>query len=508
MTEASTVLLAGSDRGPLTGVEALGPADPGQRLDVTVVLRRRAELPEEFGGGPLTADEFSYGADPEDIALLRRLAAEAGLDATNADPPSRRVTVSGPTDALCRFFGTELSRVRSGGVEFRHREGELSIPAAMDGRIVAVLGLDNRPQARTRHHIAGPGAARQSYTPPQLGAVYQFPPDTDGTGHSVAIVELGGGYGQSDLDSYFSGLGIPTPSVRAVGVDGAQNTPGQDPSGADAEVLLDIEVAGALAPKASFVVYFAPNSDQGFVDAVSTAVHASPAPTAVSISWGGPEDSWTEQARTALDQALADAAALGVTVCVASGDGGSSDGESDGSPHVDFPAASPHALACGGTTLAADAASGTVNSETGWPDSGGGVSTAFALPSWQQNAGVPARPGGGSGRGVPDVAGDADPSTGYQVLVDGQQQVIGGTSAVAPLWAALVTRLAQAAGTAPGLVQAALYAGAATGFRDITSGSNGAYGAAAGWDAVTGLGVPIGTALASVLQSVAAGSGQ
>jgi kumamolisin len=299
--------------------------------------------------------------------------------------------------------------------------------------------------------------------------------------------------------------------VTAVGVDGAQNVAGQDPQGADGEVLLDIEVAGAVAPGASQVVYFAPNSDRGFVDAVSTAVNADPTPTAVSISWGQSEDSWTGQARAALDQALADAAALGVTVTAAAGDNGSGDRVSDGKAHADFPASSPHVLACGGTSLRLDPATGGISAETVWNDgpgggaTGGGVSDSFGLPAWQAPAGVPGRAGSGSpGRGVPDVAGNADPETGYQVRVDGTPQVVGGTSAVAPLWAALICRLAQATGKSFGLIQPLLYAGVSSGtttagFRDITEGNNGAYQAGPGWDACTGLGVPDGTALAGRL---------
>jgi kumamolisin len=296
--------------------------------------------------------------------------------------------------------------------------------------------------------------------------------------------------------------------VTAASVDGAANQPGQDPNGNDGEVLLDIEVAGAVAPGAVQVVYFAPNTDQGFVDAVTTAVHATPTPTVVSISWGQSEDSWTAQARAALDQAMADAAALGVTVCAAAGDSGSSDGQSG--THVDFPASSPHALACGGTSLRGNAGTGVISSETVWNDgssggaTGGGVSDTFPVPSWQTAAGVPARggaaAGSAAGRGVPDVAGCADPATGYQVRVDGQSMVVGGTSAVAPLWAGLISRMAQSTGKPFGLLQPVLYAGvtagtAAPGFRDITSGSNGDYSAGPGWDACTGLGSPEGSTL-------------
>jgi kumamolisin len=237
---------------------------------------------------------------------------------------------------------------------------------------------------------------------------------------------------------------------------------------------------------------------------VTDAAQATTTPAVISISWGQSEDQWTAQARTALDQALADAAALGVTTCVAAGDNGSSDGQASGN-HVDFPASSPNALGCGGTRLDASPTTGAISSETVWNDlpsggaTGGGVSDVFAQPSWQATAGVPVS-GGSTGRGVPDVAGNADPQTGYQILVDGQQQIVGGTSAVAPLWAGLLARLVQATGQPFGLIQPALYAGvspgvAVAGFRDITSGNNGSYSAGPGWDACTGLGSPDGTAL-------------
>ena len=161
--------------------------------------------------------------------------------------------------------------------------------------------------------------------------------------------------------------------------------------------MLDIEVAGALAPGADQVVYFAPNTDAGFVDAISEAAHADPTPVAISISWGLSEDGWTAQARTAMDDAMADAAALGVTVTAAAGDDGSSDRTSDGQVHVDFPASSPHALACGGTRLQADPADGSVTSETVWNNgtgngaTGGGVSGVFGLPVWQRTSASRAR---------------------------------------------------------------------------------------------------------------------
>jgi kumamolisin len=509
--------LPGSDRAPFVGAHLTGPAPESDRAEATLVLRRRIELPDDaFVGQALTSPELAieYGADPVDVQQVRDVLEPAGIDILDVDLASRRIRVAAEVGTLNRVFGTALQQARTqDDTTFRHRTGELSIPNALADVVIALLGLDNRPQARFRYRIAPAAAVSTSYTPVQLGLVYAMPPNTDGSGQRLAIIELGGGFGQTDLDSYFSGLGLPTPTVRAVGVDGASNLPGGDPSGADGEVLLDIEVAGALAPGAEIVVYFAPNTDAGFLDAVATAAHASPAPTSISISWGQSEDDWTPQARNAMDQAFADAAAMGITVTAAAGDDGSTDRAADGQVHVDYPAASPYVLACGGTTLDADPATGAVRAETVWNNgtgqgaTGGGVSDTVGLPPWQQNAGVPSGAGGTTaGRGVPDVAGNADPRTGYQVLVDGKRMVIGGTSAVSPLWAALACRLAQALGRPLGLLQPAIYAAATAGttppgFRDITSGNNGAYQAGSGWDACTGLGVPDGTALLEALRA-------
>ena len=264
--------------------------------------------------------------------------------------------------------------------------------------------------------------------------------------------------------------------------------------------MLDIEVCAAVAPGAQIVVYFAPNTTQGFTDAISTAVHdTTNKPGVISISWGGPESTWSAQAMTAMDQACQTAAALGVTITVASGDNGSSDGLKGTANHVDFPASSPHVLACGGTKLVGSGSK--ISSEVVWNEdaanegaTGGGVSNVFAKPAWQANANVPAPTKTKGGRGVPDVAGDADPATGYQIRVDGENTVIGGTSAVAPLWAGLIALANTANKKNAGFVNAKLYS-APKAFHDITDGNNGAFSAAGGWDPCTGLGSPIATAV-------------
>ena len=534
------VPLAGSERAELPGAQPAGELDVNAEITVTVIVRRRAEVPEELITGPetLTSDELrqQYGADPSDVALATEVLGQYGLTVTEAHPHSRRLKVRGTIAALSEAFGTTLTQVASphldgsGQVVHRYRSGALSVPAELSGIVTAVLGLDNRPVARpqfrrlsaaaTPHTMvpdtmvpdAAAGPAPAPLTAVQVAGFYQFPAGTDGTGQTIAIIELGGGYNQSDLTTYFGGLGLAVPSVTAVGVDGGSNSPGQS---ADGEVELDIEVAGAVAPGAAQFVYFAPNTDQGFIDAIAEAAHATPTPIVVSISWGGPENSWAAQSRTAMDDAIADAAVLGVTVTVAAGDNGSSDDPNNpnGPAQCDFPASSPHALACGGTQLVGDVSTYTITSEVVWNEiannegaGGGGISAEFGVPSWQANAGVPVPSGAAPGRGVPDVAGNADPVTGYQVVVDGQSQPIGGTSAVAPLWAGLIARLAQATGKKFGLLQPLIYAGvtpgtAAPGFNDITEGNNGAFAAGPGWDACTGLGSPNGQALLTLLSS-------
>ena len=491
------------------GATYLGPRTDSTPLEVTLVLRRRqgaALQPALWPRRPQwrRADFGQHaGGDPADLVSLRAFAARYGLRELGADLSRRVLHLAGTSQALERAFGVTLGRYQL--ADGRGPYVGVGQAPTLPPEAIAVLGLDRRPVARAQSRRPKT-APTVTYTPVQLGQLYDFPAGTDGTGETVAIIELGGGFRSSDLAQYFSNLGIARPpTVTAVSVAGGANRPGGD---ADGEVMLDIEVIGALASGAAIVVYFAPNTDQGFYEAISQAVHdSSHEPSVMSISWGGPEDSWTGPSRDAMQSALEDAAALGVTVIVAAGDAGSSDGESDGQPHADFPASSPYALACGGTKLSAHG--GTISSEVVWNETaagegatGGGVSSAFALPAWQQHSSVPPAPNGSAGRGVPDVAGNADPLTGYQVLVDGQAQVIGGTSAVAPLWAALIARCNQKLGAPLGDVHAALYRIGEQAFRDVTQGNNGAYRAAAGWDPCTGLGSPRGQAMLTALAAL------
>lgn len=525
-TRQDRVELKGSARAAMPGGQDAGPTDPNQQIEVTVFLRRGSKAEEfpstELGGARpprernyLTREEFArlHGASAADITKIREFAAQYGLRVMNEDRASRIVKLSGTVQAFSDAFGVSLRRYEHSSGAYRCRTGSLTIPADLELVVEGVFGLDNRPQTKTHFRLrksmpaVHAQAASVSYSPVQVAKAYAFPSAATGSGQCIGIVELGGGYNAADLNSFFSNLGIPIPKVTAVSVDGATNSPTGDPSGPDGEVGLDIEMSGAIAPGAQIAVYFAPNTDQGFIDSVAAAVHdATLKPSIISISWGGPEDTWTAQSRDALNSACQDAATMGVTVLAASGDDGASDGSTSGAPTVDFPAASPYVVSCGGTKLTISGAA--ISSEQAWNElsanegaTGGGVSQVFALPSYQQSANVPKAPNGFVGRGVPDVAADADPETGYNVFVDGQQSVIGGTSAVAPLWAGLLALVNQSLGTNVGYVNPLLYsAKVEPAFHDITSGSNGDYSAGPGWDACTGLGSPNGAALVTALR--------
>lgn len=516
--------LEGTERKPLDGARRSRAAVGDEPVDLTLVLRRRTPSPSfpdivewgrqvPSGRTYLSRETFAqrHGAHPDDVQRVTTFLRARGLSVGAVSVGGRTVQASGPASRAARLFGTSLEYWDYPGGRYRGRTGSLTLPRELEGLVVAVLGLDNRPQARPhvrRHQASAPTDV--SYAPPTVARAYDFPSGTDGSGETIGIVELGGGFSSSDITSYFAGLGLPSPSVTVVSVDGAQNAPTGDPEGPDAEVELDLEVAGSVAPGARLVVYFAPNTDRGFLDGVTAAIHDTTyRPSVVSISWGGPESSWTAQARDALNAACEDAATMGVSVVVSSGDSGASDGVASGALTVDFPASSPYVLGCGGTRLLLSGE--TIVKEVVWNElaigegaTGGGVSEAFPLPSYQSGASVPSAPNGFAGRGVPDVAGDADPTSGYSVLVDGSGTVLGGTSAVAPLWAALLARVNQALGTPAGFVNPLLYSPSARAdFHSITSGNNDGYSAGPGWNACAGWGSPDGTRLLQTLRGPA-----
>jgi len=505
---AAYVTLAGSEKRAPEGVRT-DTLNRAEVAEVTVRVRGRKPLPAKVGTGKIIsreAFEGKYGSRAEDMAAVEAFAHEFHLSTVALSSARRSVILRGKVGDLEEAFNVRLSHFRDArGEIFRGRSGSIAVPRHLGSVIEGVFGLDNRTHARPMFQVARQGIVPlrhaqvpASFTPDALARIYGFPKTATGKGQCIALIELGGGYRTKDLTSYFSSLKIPRPAVKAVSVDGGTNNP-STPDSADGEVMLDIEVAGAVAPGATIVVYFAPNTDQGFLDAITTAVHDTHnKPGVISISWGSAEDRWTAQSLKSFNDAFAAAAALGVTIFAAAGDSGSADSETDGKVHADFPASSLYVTGCGGTTL--NVKGTTIQSEVVWHDSnssatGGGVSDVFPLPDYQKKAGVPPSASSGkAGRGVPDVAANADPQTGYRVLVDGEQMVIGGTSAVAPLMAALIARVNQGKGKPAGFINPTLYADPSL-CRDITQGNNittsthKGYNAGPGWDPCTGLGV-------------------
>ncbi len=491
----------------------LGALNTGEIIEVTVRLRRKNAIEDyvkklDKGNDTLSLEEFDkkFGASEKDIALVEAYAHEHDLTVVNSSISRRSVVLKGSVQQFSNAFGVYLASYQhESGQVFRGRTGSIKIPAELDGVIEGVFGLDNRPQARPMFrirqqdgHLLQPNAANISYNPNDVARTYNYPTGVDGTGQCIALIELGGGYRAKDMKAYFASLGLHMPSIKSVSVDGAHNSP-STPDSDDGEVVLDIQVAGAVAPGAKIVAYFAPNTDKGFLDAITTALHdKTNRPSVISISWGASESNWSQQAMQNYNQTFMSAAALGVTITVAAGDNGSSDRVTDGKAHVDFPASSPYVLACGGTRL-------TTNDETVWNDgngwaTGGGISDVFAIPDYQQplsSSLVSVNPAHNKGRGVPDIAANADSETGYKVLVDGEWSIIGGTSAVAPLMAGLFALANQKNNHKAGFANPKLYSAKPNLFKDITQGNNktaqaGGYNAAKGWDACTGLGVPLG----------------
>ena len=521
-SRAGTTPVSGSHRRLVPGSRRIGEPPPDEWLEVTVIVRPRTSVPlppvDDLGRQPLAERRHmdlrtfvrAYGAGPSDLKAVGRFAHDHRLRVLSSSVARRSVVLSGRVKDMSAAFGTKFAQYSSPHGDYRGRTGAVHLPRDLAPVVQAVLGLDDRPQAhpRLRAHADPHRSAERSFTPPEVARVYRFPRKLDGRGERIAIIELGGGYRVKQLAAYFESLGVQMPKITSVSVDGVRNRPAVN-AHLDAEVMLDIEVIGAIVPGAELLVYFAPLTDRGFVDAVNAAVFDPRRPSVISISWGDSESNWSEQARTAMDQAFQAAAVLGITVCCASGDNGSTDGVAGKRAHVDYPAASPYVLACGGTRL--EVAAGKPR-EIVWNadgnGTGGGVSEYYPLPSWQRKARVPrsANARRHRGRGVPDVAGNADPDTGYRVRLNTSElKPLGGTSAVAPLWAALIAHVNQHLGHRTGFLNPLLYESVApNGFNPVVRGSNGAYRARLGWDACTGHGTPDGERLFTALRTAAA----
>ena len=538
--------LENSERAAAPRARRVASADPDEVVSISVRVRRRPDapaLPDLAGiapgpGRPLTLSrtEFAerYGAAADDLAQVQQFAQEHGLGVIDSDSARRTVWLSGTVAQMNRAFAVDLGRYESDEGSYRGREGHILLPAGLADIVDGVFGLDNRRMAKPLIARAqAPNASISPLTPPEVATLYEFPKGS-ANGQTIGLLEFGGGYLPGDIQAYFSGLGLATPQIVNVSVDGATNTPGGG-TNEDVEVTLDIDVAGAVAQHAKIAVYFTPWTEKGWVDAVTAAVNdQANEPSVLSISWGWAENQaigqvdWTPAAIQAVSTTFAEAAVVGMTVFAASGDDGSDCQIGDKRAHVIYPASDPYVTACGGTTI--ENVSGTSFTEVTWNDNGvtgGGISDIFGctaqfptLPAWQAWANVPGSVNDHHrGRGIPDIAGNADPSSGYMLTMDGQPDgPIGGTSAAAPLYAGLVALLNANIGepraqATVGYLNPTLYAlPISYVFRDVNDGRSNATGGApgytsvAGWDACTGegslRGMPLLTALRGILARV------
>ena len=517
VVHAGYVEVPGSEQ-PVRGDERLiGPATGDEEMTVSVRVRRRPGAPPlpdmRHGGRAVTREELAatWGADDGDLDQVVAFGAEHGLKLVERSGPRRAVVFTGTVDQMSEAFAVQLGNYEAGDESYLGREGAVYVPDSLGEIVKGVFGLDQR-QLLHRASVS-PAFVQYSPTPPEQAVGYEFPTGVDGTGETIGILEFGGGYNPSDLNTFFKGLSLSTPSVTPVTVTGAGNQPGTGGSG---EVTVDIDTAGSVAPGAKIVVYFSVLNDFGLTEAISTAVtDATHEPSVLSISWGISESGCSQQLFTDVNDSLKGAAAGGVTVFAATGDWGSTYANppaSDKRAHVNYPASDPFVTACGGTILSD--LSGTSFTENTWGTTGGGVSDQWPLPPWQAFAGVPksANGDGRVGRGVPDIAGNAGP---YSITVGGAASPITGTSLVAPFYAGLVALINQSLGEPVGYLNPILYSlDEGFVFRDIDDGiSNAAgngipgYQSGPGWDACTGLGSVKGSALLLALRGVGAPPG-
>jgi kumamolisin len=553
------VPVPGSQRSLRPNSRLAGPVNPSELASLTVRVRSTGDPKAlekrvyEQAAKPLAKREYltheqlaeQHGASEEDLDKIEAFAQQHDLFVVHRSAAARTIELRGTLADLLAAFHADVRMYHHSTGTYRGRQGEITVPQELQPIITGVFGFDTRAKQRATNRgrkstpsrgqtsgssgangghkdasgnggghgtaATGPGG-QNGVASTEYASRYNFPTQSDGTkldgtGQTIAIIELGGGYRTSDLKVFFNEIGVRMPTVVSISVDKAADKPTTADS-ADGEVMLDIEVAGAVAPNAKFAVYFAPNNgDKGFIDAITAAVHDTERkPSVISISWGGPEDPTDQMGINEFHDLFAAAGALGITVCIASGDHGTADeasGDWDGKIHVDHPACDDLVLGCGGTQIdnGIDVVwnDGTPLDQGGWA-TGGGISEVFEVPSYQAAANkIDSIDNGKPGRGVPDIAMSA---TNYFTRVDRQQGASGGTSAVAPLMAALVALLNQAKQKNVGFLNPFLYSSVAKGVvHDVTSGTNAitntvkGYNAGPGWDPCTGLGTPDGTAI-------------
>ena len=569
MTKTTRIPLIGSEL-PIDGALQIGTLPHDRAIDVIIHLRRKPSSPglstaDELATSPppkpLTIEELTtlHGADPDDVAKVCSFLNDYGLSVHEVNLTTRLVHACGTIADASRAFGVYLGTYSHIDYDrdFRAYLGAVSLPAKLDGIVLGIHGLDDRPKSRPHVQVSTDvtslGTSIENrypgkFLPPEVAALYDFPSGT-GQGQSIGIIEIGGpigsrkggGFHPQVLQYYFEKItGTPVPKITPIPVMGSHNNPYGRGS---VEVYLDIEVVGSIAPGTDIAVYFADHLAIAVKAAITDPCRSL---TAITISYGSLEMCQSQNDIDLMEDALQEAANLGIPVFISSGDNGSGALRAQApyftqlaaKANASYPSTSPYAIACGGTELVV-AQHGGIESETVWNDvqlgpnsyvgedvphgaSGGGVSVLFPVPAYQSSNSVNPQsinPSGGSGRGVPDVCGNAARSSGYIIssfaTIDGHEyigfQYVGGTSAVAPLWAALAALLGENLGNKgplKSLTHQFFYTnGSSNLFHSITEGENntsppvGGYQAGPGWNACCGWGSPNGKNILAALSN-------
>ena len=535
MKSTEHVSLPGTELQTLVGDHKIATAvDESERIQVTLALHRKEELPSEdtlhstlsSEHAHLELDELEdkHGAHPDSIDEVRKFAREHGLEITSEDPGSAIVQLEGRIGDFNTAFDVKLENREDVLGEFRGHQGLIHLPKTLAEHVEGVAGLDSRKNLSTppkdsllQYRFAPAPDKLHPYRPQEIADIYNFPKDLDGSGETIGIISLGGRISMADMDAYFRKQGLRTPRIKTVNipVPGSRGRPqrasAELQTSHDIEATLDVQLAGAFAPGARIVLYSIDDRNH-YLTAIKAAIHDKKwRPSVLSYSFGLAERHCLERNLQLSNEAFEEAALLGISICAAAGDGGSATlfYSSFVNPppmtHVLFPACSPFVLACGATSLPRNGI------ETVWNDlgqcraaTGGGVSVHFSRPKYQEGCDVPVNPTQGvarQGRGVPDVAASADVRWGYEIIYKGQALPAGATSASTPIWAALIARFNQGLGRRLGHVNPLFYRLADSGgFVSIKQGFNGAYRAKDAWDCCTGLGRPDGQRLFRAIQ--------
>jgi kumamolisin len=492
-------------------VQAAEPAHLDDNLELMFALQppegAEKQLEERVARGEVSdpAEIEALSAPDDAREKLTSWLTSHGFTVDHVSKDGTSVYATSTASNIADQLQVDMARVTRDGQTYTAARTDPSLPSEVGEGVRAIVGLQPFRHANRRFRrmpasaVAGTTTSlvpREGYTVPQIMKAYGAAGLTvTGAGQTIAIL-IDTAPLPSDVDAFWAANGLTGDSSRVeiVNVGGGQ-LPAQS-----GEETLDVEWASGIASGATVRVYC--SGSLRFValdralDRIIEDLPANPGMRQLSMSlglgetyFGGPKGEVAVQHLKFLKLAAA-----GVNVFVSSGDAGSNPDQTghdtDGPTQAEYEASDPAVIGVGGTSLRLHR-DGTVRSETAWAGSGGGQSIYFQRPSWQQAPGMPV----GTARMVPDVSLVADPNTGGMVILHGQAQPVGGTSWSAPSWAALCALANEARtqkGQAPlGFLGPTLYSLASTpAFRDVTSGSNGAFKAGTGYDAVTGLGVP------------------